>query len=394
MVPTAGQDAAAAISGYVAAGVFWGAFAAATPAFQALSGLDPAGFGLLLLALTSGALPTMLLFGRHADRVERWAMPACLIAFAAAVFVLARAGGLPGLFAGLLLTGAASGALDIALNMRVSAIERTHGIRLFNRAHAAFPLAMLATSLGVGVAREAGVATGLVFSGVALALLAAAAAEAALASRRPAPNATPEAEPAQDGASARRPRGRPGLALALLGAVAALGAFQEMAPQAWAAIFVETGLGASAVAGGAAPAAFTLGLSLGRLIAHEAEARLAPLRIVRIAALAGVPAFALVAAAPGWPVALAGLLLAGMAVGPVEPTVFRTVTERAAEGARGTTLSVVTTIAYLGYLASPPVLGAVAQALGWPALWLTAATLSALVAGLATVLRLRIRAEA
>lgn len=57
MAKTPSSQTTSILVSYSAAGVFWGAFAAAAPFFQAQSGLDAAGFGLLLLAMTSGAVP-------------------------------------------------------------------------------------------------------------------------------------------------------------------------------------------------------------------------------------------------------------------------------------------------------------------------------------------------
>ena len=82
-----------------------------------------------------------------------------------------------------------------------------------------------------------------------------------------------------------------------------------------------------------------------------------------------------------------GFALAGVAVGPIEPTVYRTVTERAAGRQRGTALSAVTMVAYIGYLSSPPLLGAIAQRFGYPALWLVGAGLAVCIAVLIGVLR-------
>ena len=56
------------IFGYAVAGLFWGAFAASTPDLQAISGLDTGGFGSLLLVMTAGAFPAMMLLGRVIHR--------------------------------------------------------------------------------------------------------------------------------------------------------------------------------------------------------------------------------------------------------------------------------------------------------------------------------------
>lgn len=367
---------------YSAAGVFWGAFAAATPAIKAISGLDAAGFGLLLLAMTSGAIPAMIIFGWVADRIARWALPCCLTAFALAALALSQASDLTGLVLALFLVGAASGALDIALNLRVSTIERSNLTRLFNRAHAMFPLSILVVSPVVGLARDGGIGTDTVFASVSAALIAAAILEAAVGKTLQPAGKSETSDPAA--------RFRVSGVLLLMGAIAALGAFQEMAVQSWSAIFVESALLASASIGGLAPAAFTLGLSAGRFAAHAMERRLEATRLTMLASGIGVLAFLVVATSPNPLLALVGFALAGIAVGPLEPTVYRLVTERAAEGHRGTMLSAVTTVAYVGYLSSPPLLGAIAETSGWSALWLITAGFAASVIALLTILRRRL----
>lgn len=166
------------MSGYVVAGLFWGAFAASTPDLQAISGLGTGGFGFILLAMTAGAFPVMMLLGRLMHRVQIWAMPGCLLAFA-------------------------------------------------------------------------------------------------------------------------------------------------------------------------------------------------------LAALLGVPAFAVVALSGHWPIVLLAFLLAGVAVGPIEPTVFRLVAGRYGQAERGRVLSAVTAVAYIGYLVSPPILGGIAENAGWEAMWGTTAMVAA-----------------
>jgi MFS family permease len=151
----------------------------------------------------------------------------------------------------------------------------------------------------------------------------------------------------------------------LLGLVAALGAFQEAGPQHWSAIFMETVRDGGPFLAGLAPAAFTLGLSLGRLAAHEVEHRLSAMATVRHRGRPRHRGFAAIALPLPPPATLALFLLAGMGVGPIEPAVFRAVARRTDDAARGRTLATVTSVAYMGYLLSPPVLGQVAGYAGW-----------------------------
>ena len=372
------------IYGYAVAGLFWGAFAASTPDLQAISGLNTGGFGFLLLVMTAGAFPAMMLLGRVIHRLQVWAMPICLGCFGLATGGFGLASDIASLGIALFLAGAASGALDIALNMRVSTIEADSGARLFNRAHAMFPLALLVASPLTGVARDAGAGPGEIFPFLGL-LFASAAALEAYAGRAQVP-------------AAERPAPRPirlGAVLVTLAGIAALGAFMEMSAQNWSVIFVEAVLETSSTIASLAAAAFTLGLSIGRLTAHRIEARSSDAMVIRIAALLGALAFLTIAFGGTLPVVFAGFLAAGIAVGPVEPTVYRIVAGRYGPAERGRALSAVTAVAYLGYLISPPILGSIAQRAGWPVMWAAVAVIAIAVASLTvTFVRLERRATA
>ncbi|NNF73075.1 MAG: MFS transporter [Rhodobacteraceae bacterium] len=372
MTASARLQTASLFAGYGVAGLFWGAFAAAAPALQDRAGLTEAGYGIALGLMALAAFPVMRAFGHSLHRFERYAIPGCLGAFALGSLVMGIAPGLPGLIFALLITGASSGALDISLNNRAARIEADTGARLFNRAHALFPAAMLAASAVTGFLRGAGVPLPVVFGGVAVAFALVAMIEFRAGGHvRPHPDDT-----------AAKGRSRLVGAFAILAAIAAAGAFQEAAALSWVAIFVERVQAAGPVLAGLAPAAFTLGLSLGRFGAHELEARLRPIITVRLAALLALPAFAVIAMGVPVPVTLAACLLAGIGVGPIEPAVFRAVATRAQGPERGRALASVTAVAYLGYLLSPPALGVVADYLGWPVMWLAVSLLAALVVAL------------
>ncbi len=375
MTPPRLQIAALFLS-YAMAGIFCGAFAASAPEVQARAGLDAAGFGLALGSMTLAAFPVMQVFGRVAARIAPLAIPLAMACFAGGCLTLALAGTLPLLILAFALLGGASGALDIALNLRTARIEEETGARLFNRTHAVFPFAMLLSSAATGWLRSEGATVGLIFPVVAVGFLVMALTEGRAGRHQPRLLRASGAD--------RAPIATIAL---LLGVVAALGAFQEAAAQNWAAIFLETVRDSGAAIAGLGPAAFTLGLTLGRLAAHEVEHRVSALATVRIAALLAVAGFAAIALLLPPAAILLLYLVAGMGVGPIEPAVFRAIARRTDEGARGHALATVTSVAYLGYLLSPPILGLIAGTAGWGALWAVAACAAIAVVGLSFALR-------
>ncbi len=349
---------AAIFAGYGVAGIFWGAYIASLPALKAISGMSDSGFGTLIIATTVGGILAMQALGRVLHRVQAVAIPGCLAAMGLFQLLFTVAGGPVMIGVALFLIGAASGGLDISLNMRVARLEQDFGIRLFNRVHALFPFSMLVTSASVGLLREQGATPATIFPFVCLAFLAIAAVEW---------RAGRHQRPGEDHLTGDR---QPWTAVVvILGILAAMGATLEGSAHSWAAIYVEDGLAAGPAMAGFGAAAITLGMTTGRLIAHRLEQTVADMAIVRGFALLAVPAFLLLALAPYPGVALAGFFLAGVGAGPIEPAVFRSVTSRHAEGARGRALARATGLAYTGYLASPPVFGRVIDAAGWPVMW-------------------------
>ena len=71
----------------------------------------------------------------------------------------------------MLSAGAASGTLDVSLNMRVARIGPDFGLRLFNRVHPLFPFSTLVNSALVGWWREAGATPALLFPLAAIPLI-------------------------------------------------------------------------------------------------------------------------------------------------------------------------------------------------------------------------------
>jgi MFS family permease len=359
---------------YWVAGVYWGAFVATLPAFERVSGLSTGSFGWLLTLSTIGGLISMQLIGRVLHRVQAVAIPLSLLAFAVGMVIMGMATGPVSLGAALLVAGAASGTLDISLNMRVARIEGDFDVRLFNRVHALFPFSMLVNSLIAGFLRDAGVSPAVIFSGAAVLLIVMSGVEWMAGQHQ------------RHGVIKDRPRGRIGLrgVLITLGALAAVGGVLEIGASTWSAIFVEGNLGGTPAMAGIAAAAMTLGLTTGRLIAHRLEHRMRDMVIIRIAAAMSIPAFVVLSMADQTWIAMVGLFVAGIGVGPIEPAVYRSVARRFPEADRGRALALVTGLAYAGFLTSPPLLGAVIDGFGWPAMWLTLCAFAVLAAVIST----------
>src|SRR4051812_42117820 len=182
--------------------------------------------------------------------------------------------------------------------------------------------------------------------------------------------------------------------LALLGALAFACLLCEGAAADWSALYVHESLGASAAVAALAYAAFSITMTAGRLAGDRLTERLGPVALVRRGALVATIGLgaALVAGAPA--AALVGFACLGAGLATIIPAVFRAAgnaTEQA-----GPALAAVSTPGYLGFLAGPPLIGALADATSLPAalaLLPALAALLALAAGAVAPARSAPRAE-
>jgi MFS family permease len=337
--------------GFAAFGVFWGAWGAALPAVQRRSDATDAELGLALLLVALGALVSMRATGVVGDRIGPR-----LTKISVAIFGLA--GLLPGLAGSpwelslfLLLLGAASGAMDVAINADAVRWEVATGRPILNLAHACFSGAVVGASLATGVLRSAGASAPTVF-----ALAAAIVVLAALVMQSPADTWTPPDR-------ADRPRFLqrvPGWLL-VIGSLGALAYWIENAWQSWGAVHLERTLDAAPAASALGPALFAAAMTVGRLAAHRlAQPGAERATLVVGAALAGVGS-AIAALAPSTPVALAGIVIAGAGCSVCAPTIVSLVGRAARPAERATVVGSVTTLMYLGFLVGPAAVGGLAE---------------------------------
>ncbi len=173
------------------------------PDVQERLSLSEGALGVALLGVAAGALVAMPLAGRALGRIGslRILAPAVL-AYCAALPLLALAPGLATLTAALFVVGAANGTLDVAMNHEGVAIERDHERPILSAFHGAFSVGGLAGALCGGGFAAAGVAPLAHLATVAV-LLGAIAAVALLRLR---PGSPPGAGPASGPVIARPPR--------------------------------------------------------------------------------------------------------------------------------------------------------------------------------------------
>jgi sugar phosphate permease len=149
----------------------------------------------------------------------------------------------------------------------------------------------------------------------------------------------------------------------VLGALCAIAFVVEGGIENWSALFLETEHDASPAAGGLGPGLFAAAMVAGRSLGHGLEARIGDRVLLATGGVVAASGLVVVATSPGLAPALAGFVLGGLGISVAAPTLFGAAGRGASDEERGTAVSSVTTISYLGFLGGPPLIGAVSGAL-------------------------------
>ena len=371
------------LASFAAFGAFWGAWGAVLPAVQQRSGADDAQLGSALLLVGLGALLSMRVTGLLFDRLGPRVTPFAVGTFGAFGVLPALARSPLELAVALFVLGAASGAMDVAINTEGVREEGASGRPLLNLAHATFSAGVVAASLTTGGLRAAGGGPLLVLGLVATAVILTAVLVRTKGARAAA------VPPGHAGATGGA--GRPGLFqrvpawVLLLGALCALAYWVENAWQSWSAVHLERTLAAVPAVSALGPAAFAAAAMAGRLAGHGLARRMSDRGLLVAGALVAAGGSALAATASSVPLAVAGIVVAGVGSSVLAPTIIGLAGAAAPPGERGTVVSSVTTLAYLGFLVGPAAVGALAGIT-------TLRTSLTAVAGLAFVLALLLAA--
>lgn len=354
-----------ALAGFLAFGTFWGGWAVLVPTVQTAVGASKGALGLALLGIGVGSIPAMALVRRVIDRRLHVLLPFSFAALAAAILLPAFVGSVAALAGALVVIGAASGVLDVAVNGDVAAIEAETGRRVMQLAHAFFSIGVIVGAGIAGALRQAGAGRLPV-----LAVLAACVLLAGIANRNP-PRRVPAA-----------PRERPRLrrAFVVLG-IACAGAFVvESGIENWSALFLVRELSASPGASALGPAFYATAMAIGRLSGQRLTGRVSDAALLGGGALLAVAGLLVSAGAHAIPVAVAGFFAAGVGVSMAAPITFSAAGRSAAEEERASAVATITTTGYLGFLVGPPLVGGIAQAVGLRFSFVALAGVAALLA--------------
>ncbi len=364
---------------FAAYGSFWGTWGSGIPRLQEAAGLSDSQLGLALLFVGAGALPFMLGTGRALDRWGAGVAAAALVATGvsgiAASTLATNLGSACLLFA---VVGAASGAGDVAINGVAGAAEARTGAPVVARAHGVFSSFVVVGSIATGAVTGGGLPVVVPF--VAVTLLTGIAAVLLIRTR------LAEGEDATaDSVSA--PRGLLG-ALLLIGVLGALAFASENAHQSWGAVFLERELATGAGLSSAAPAVFAALVAAARFSLGAVPVRFGGAVLVLGSTLAAAGA-AVLAISTSVAVALVGLGIAAVGTAVLYPTLVGMVSRRVDRARRGTAISLLATVSYLGFLLGPVYVGALADLLDLRMAMLGVAALGVVLALLAPIVMTR-----
>ena len=331
---------------FLANGLGIGTWAASIPGVKAGLGLSGTALGLGLLMLAAGAMAAMPLAGWVGARRGGLVAPAGAL-FAAALLLPAAAPGYAALLPALFALGAANGALDVLMNAHAARVEAAGARPIMSSFHACWSLGGLLGAGGTAMAVRLGSE---VLPWAAAAVLALVAAAAWLGLRDGVPG----------GVGRLAGLAWPSRAVAGIGALCFLAFMTEGAVADWSGVFLSQAAGASATGASAGFAGFSAAMVLGRVLGDLTVRRLGPALVVRAGAGLAAAGFGLAAL---WPAAgAAGFALVGLGVANMAPLLF-SAAGRAGAGA-STGVAAAATMGYAGLLLGPPVIGAAADAVG------------------------------
>lgn len=348
---------------FLISGVTFASWASRLPAVRDALDLRPNELGLLLLVGAGGSLVALPLSGLVVQRIGARHAVALFASFNVTGLLVAatavQLGSLVLAGVGLVLFGVGTGVWDAAMNIEGAAVEQRLGRSVMPRFHAGFSVGTIAGA-GLGALAAWAHLPVVVHLGVVLLLCLAGVLWAVRAFLPAGTHDVADAGGAPRGsafAAWREPR------TLLVGVVVLAAALTEGAANDWVALAVVDGFGTSNALGAVAFAVFVTAMTGMRLLGTALLDRWGRVRVLRLAAglsLAGLLVFGLV---DSLPVAMVGIVAWGMGAALGFPVGMSAASDDPRHAAAR--VAVVSTIGYSAFLAGPPLLGLLAEQVGY-----------------------------
>jgi fucose permease len=366
-----------AVSAYFAVmGVVAGVWLARIPAVKAQAHLSDGTLGVALFAIPVGLVAGSYLAGRLVDRVGSAAMTRIGgIGVSAGVVLPGLAHNLASIVVPLLVYGFFGGMLDVAQNAQGVRVEAAYGRPVMTSLHACYSLGAILGSLAGGAFAWAGTPAlpTLAFGGGAGLVVALALGGWLLPG---AGTGNAHEVPATGAAGRDRPVWQVVLAL---GVLAICGLIIEGAVGDWSAVYLHDNLGTTQGFAALAFAAFSVTMTIGRLVGDRFVHRFGPARLIRACGLISLIGLVAALAFSSPPLAIAGFTLLGAGLASSVPQVFAA-GGRADPDRPGAGLGKVVAMGYAGMTAGPAVIGALATVVGLRLAFSITVVLAALLA--------------
>ncbi|GIJ25101.1 MFS transporter [Micromonospora qiuiae] len=333
------------------------------PAVRDELGLSPGRLGLVLLAMSAGAIlamPTAGLVTQRLGAARAVALATLILALGLIVAGVSAGvfGALPGVALGLFAVGYGSGSCDVAMNIEGAAVERRLGWTVMPRFHAAWSLGSVAgAGLGAGAARL-GVPVGLHLGALAALVLAGTllGARAFLPAESDADAGTAAGGRSRLLAAWREPR------TLLIGLLVLAAAFAEGSANDWLAVAFIDGYDFSEAAGAAVFGVFVVGMTVGRTLGTVALDRWGRGPVLTTTIVLAIVGAGLAVLAGSGPLAVVGVALWGIGASLGFPVGMSAAADE--EEHAHVRVSVVAVIGYTAFLAGPPLLGLLGDHVG------------------------------
>ena len=298
--------------------------------------------------------------GRFTDRFGRHIVLAFGFGGTAFVFVaIAAVSSLLALYVALIGYGLCACWMDIGANTLGAEVERATRRRSMNGLQAGFSAGACVGALGAAVILSLGIDYRAVYGGLAIVL--ALCACLLLTLRLPQTPKHTTAPSNLDGEQTRRVSlwRNPLIVFGIV--VLTVTFFGDGALESFLSVYMNATLGAAILLAGVGVALFHAASLLGRLLAHATLNRFGERRVVFSAGLLASAGIVLAVVSPTPEVAIAGLLITGFAEAPLVPLALSLVGS-AIPHRTGEAVSLATSVGFSAFIASPIIVGGIAQA--------------------------------
>ncbi|MFI1700427.1 MFS transporter [Streptomyces bobili] len=351
-------------------GVVMAVWGARMPAVQAAANLGPGRLAIVLLAAAAGMVMGLQLGGRLAHRygpARLLAYPAVILGLSLALLGTCRT--LTSLSIVALAFGIGHGLLDVGANSAAVNLERAYQRGIMSSLHCAYSAGALAGAVLAAITTWA--PHQLLFA--AAGILTATAAVAVMPLIRSAAGHL-DTPAHQDLAERDDPRRLPIRTVWILGFLAAACLLGEGAAADWSAVHLHT-LHASEATAAAAYAAYSAAMVAGRLFGDRLNAHFGPAAVVRAGAALAATGLGIGLLIGSAPAALFGWMTLGLGLSTAVPALI------SAAGRGGPrAVGAVAATGYLGLIAGPAAIGALASLSSLPVALALPVLLAALVA--------------